>query len=185
MKSEREKMLAGELYCSIDPELNAIRRTARDLVLRLNQSRDEETGLRNEIYSKLFKRFGEGLWIEPPFSCDYGVNISIGNRVFINFNCVILDVCEVHIGDFSMFGPAVQIYTATHPLDWRVRRESLEFGKPIHIGTDVWIGGSAVICPGVTIGDRAVVGAGSVVRKDVPAGTVVAGNPARIIREID
>lgn len=185
MATEREKMLAGELYCANDPELNAMRRTARDLMLRLNQSRDGDTALRNDIYASLFRSAGEGLWIEPPFYCDYGSNIAIGKRVFMNFNCVILDVCEVEIGDYSMFGPAVQLYAATHPLDWRIRREGLENGKPIRIGSDVWIGGGAIICPGVTVGDRAVIGAGAVVRKDVPPGVVVAGNPAQTIRHID
>ena len=152
---------------------------------QLNLSRFGDNALRHEIYQKLFKHFGDALWIEPPFYCDYGVNISLGERVFINFNCVILDVCEVHIGDYTMLGPSVQLYTATHPLDWRVRREGLEYGKPIYIGSDVWIGGGAIVCPGVTIGDRAVIGAGAVVCKDVPEGVVVAGNPARIIRPID
>lgn len=183
--TEREKMLSGELYCAVDDELNAMRRKARDLVLRLNQSRDEETEVRREIYARLFGSVGEGLWIEPPFYCDYGCNIAIGDRVFMNFNCVILDVCEVHIGDYTMFGPGVQIYAATHPLDWRVRRQALELGRPIHIGTDVWVGGGAILCPGVTVGDRAVIGAGAVVTKDVPANAVVAGNPARAIRHVD
>ena len=183
--TEREKMVSGQLYCAVDDELNAIRRRARDLMFRLNQSRDEEAEVRREIYAGLFAAVGEGLWIEPPFYCDYGCNITIGNKVFMNFNCVLLDVAEITIGDYTMFGPGVQIYTATHPTDWRVRRQGLEYGKAIHIGTDVWIGGGAVIRPGVTIGDRAVIGAGSVLTRDVPAGMVVAGNPARVIRQVE
>ena len=183
--TEREKMIAGELYCAVDDELAALRRTARDLILRLNQTKDEEAHLRHEIYQRLFGAAGPDLWIEPPFYCDYGCNIYFGKRVFMNFNCVILDVCEVYIGDHTMFGPAVQVYTATHPLDWRIRRQALEYGRPIRIGADVWVGGGAILCPGVTVGDRAVIGAGAVVTKDVPANAVVAGNPARTIRHVE
>jgi maltose O-acetyltransferase len=183
--TEREKMVSGELYCAADEELAGMRRRARDLVLRLNQSRDDETGLRGEIFSKLFGAVGADFFVEPPFYCDYGSNIYLGQRVFMNFNCVILDVAEVHIGDYTMFGPGVQVYTATHPLDWRVRRRELECARPIRIGADVWVGGAAVILPGVTIGDRAVIGAGALVTKDVAPGTVVAGNPARVIRSVE
>lgn len=121
--------------------------------------------------------------IQPPFHCDYGVNITLGARVFFNFNCVVLDVCRVTIGDYSMFGPAVQIYTATHPLDAATRRLQ-EYGKPVVIGDDVWVGGGAIICPGVTVGSRSVIGAGSVVTRDVPDDVFAAGNPCRVIRAI-
>jgi len=119
--------------------------------------------------------------MEPPFFCDYGANIELGERVFFNFNCIVLDVCSVRIGSFSSFGPAVQIYTPMHPAELR-RRE--EFGKPVEIGSDVWVGGGAIILPGVRIGSRAVIGAGSVVTRDVPEGVFAAGNPCRVIREI-
>lgn len=118
-----------------------------------------------------------------PFFCDYGTNIHLGERVYFNFGCVVLDVCEVKIGAFTSFGPAVQIYTATHPMNAQLRRTQ-EFGRPITIGSDVWVGGGAIICPGVTIGSRTVVGAGSVVTRDIPEGVFAAGNPCRVIRQI-
>jgi maltose O-acetyltransferase len=121
--------------------------------------------------------------MQPPFFCDYGSNIELGERVFFNFNCVVLDVCRVTIGSFTLFGPAVQVYTATHPMDAALRRQQ-ESGKPIEIGADVWVGGGAIILPGVKIGDAAVVGAGSVVTKDIPPRVFAAGNPCRVIREI-
>ena len=132
---------------------------------------------------ELFGKGGESVWMEPPFFCDYGSNILLGERVFFNFNCVVLDVCQVKIGDFTLFGPAVQIYTAAHPMNADLRRKK-EFAKPIEIGSDVWIGGGAIICPGVKIGSKSVIGAGSVVTRDVPSGVVAAGNPCRVIREI-
>ncbi len=177
-------MLAGELYDASDPELSAERRVARDLFKQLNDSRDEEIELRQQIISKLFKKAGDGVWIEPPFYCDYGSNTSLGDKVYINFNCVILDVAEVAIGSNVLLAPAVQIYTATHPVEAETRRQWLEYAKPITIGDDVWIGGGAIICPGVTIGSRSVIGAGAVVTKDVPDDVIVAGNPAKIIRKL-
>ncbi len=122
--------------------------------------------------------------MQPPFSSDYGSNIFLGDRVYFNFNCVILDVCEVRIGDFCFFGPGVQIYAATHPLNSQQRR-TLEYGRPVTIGNDVWVGGGAILCPGVTVGSRTVIGAGSVVTKDLPAGVVAAGNPCRVLRAIE
>lgn len=184
MKSEKEKMLAGELYNATDPQLSAERRRARQLFKQLNDSGDEEEVLRHQILEKLIGKAGEGLWIEPPFYCDYGSNISVGDKVFFNFNCVVLDVMPVTIGSNVLFGPNVQIYTATHPLDWQERASWLEFAKPITIGSNVWIGGSCVICPGVTIGDRAVIGAGAVVTKSIPADVFAAGNPCKVIRSL-
>ena len=178
-------MLQGELYDASDSTLAAARRRARGLLHRLNHSQNGKEELQHEIYKELFGTAREGLWIEPPFYCDYGTNIYIGERVFFNFNCVVLDPAEVHIGSNVLFGPAVQIYTATHPFDWRVRRQWLEAAHPIEIGSDVWVGGGAIINPGVTIGDRAVIGAGSVVTRDVAPGVFAAGNPCRVIREID
>ncbi|AHM62989.1 maltose O-acetyltransferase [Flammeovirgaceae bacterium 311] len=184
MKSEKEKMLRGELYNALDPQLSEERRRARLLFKQLNDSRDDETELRLSILKDLIGKAGEGLWIEPPFYCDYGSNITVGDKVFFNFNCVVLDVMPVTIGSNVLFGPNVQIYTATHPLDWEERASWLEFAKPITIGSDVWIGGSCVVCPGVTIGSRSVIGAGSVVTKPIPDDVFAAGNPCRVIRSL-
>lgn len=183
MKSEKEKMLSGELYQPLDPELVQARERARDLCLDLNASREREQEARRRILIELFGAGGETVWMQPPFFCDYGSNILLGRRVFFNFNCVVLDVCQVKIGDFTLFGPAVQIYTATHPMNAEQRREH-EFGKPVEIGADVWVGGGAIICPGVKIGARTVIGAGSVVTRDIPEGVFAAGNPCRVIRPI-
>jgi maltose O-acetyltransferase len=183
MPTEREKMLAGELYDPFDPELARDRDRARDLCQDLNATREGDRDLRRRILADLFGRGGDSVWMQPPFYCDYGSNILLGERVFFNFNCVVLDVCRVEIGDFTLFGPAVQIYTPMHPMNSELRRAQ-EFGKPVTIGSDVWVGGGAIICPGVTIGSKAVIGAGSVVTRDVPAGVFAAGNPCRVIREI-
>ncbi len=184
MTSEREKMLAGQMYNALDPELVLARRRARDLCQALNATRDIQTDERAAILRDLIGIAGDGVWIEPPFYCDYGTNISLGRKVFFNFNCVVLDVAAVTIGDFCLFGPSVQIYTATHPLSAVERRGGLEYAKPIEIGSDVWVGGGAIICPGVKIGSGAVIGAGSVVTRDVPERVFAAGNPCRVIREV-
>lgn len=181
-KSEKEKMIAGDLYNPLDSELLAARRKARLLTKQLNDTKDDEEELRKKILFDLIPQQGVSLWIEPPFYCDYGSNIKVGDKVFFNFNCVILDVAPVTIGNETMFGPNVQIYTATHPVDWKERASGLEFAKPIIIGANVWVGGSAVICPGVTIGDRSIIGAGSVVTKDIPSDVIAAGNPCKAIR---
>ena len=176
-------MLAGELYDPFDAELVAGRERARDLCRALNDTRDSEANERRRILQELFGAGGDTVWMQPPFYCDYGSNIELGERVFFNFNCVVLDVCTVRIGSFTLFGPAVQIYTPLHPLDPELRRRE-EYGKPIEIGADVWVGGGAIILPGVHIGARAVIGAGSVVTHDVPEATFAAGNPCRAIRSI-
>jgi maltose O-acetyltransferase len=183
MSRERQKMLEGELYDPLDPELVAAREHARDLCQALNATREAQQDERRRILRELLGKGGESVWMQPPFFCDYGSNIELGHRVFFNFNCVVLDVCRVRIGDFSLFGPAVQIYTPMHPLNAELRRRQ-EFGKPIEIGSDVWVGGGAIILPGVRIGSRAVIGAGSVVTRDIPDGVFAAGNPCRVIREI-
>ena len=183
MRTEREKMLAGELYEPMDKELVLARDRARDLCMDLNATREGQAEERRRILKELFGTGGESVWLQPPFYCDYGANISLGERVFFNFNCVVLDVCQVTIGDYTLFGPAVQIYTATHPMNAERRRQQ-EFAKPIEIGSDVWVGGGAIICPGVNIGSKSVIGAGSVVTNNIPAGVVAAGNPCRVIREI-
>jgi maltose O-acetyltransferase len=185
MRSEKEKMLAGELYVATDPQLVAERRRARDLLHALNASRDAETELRASILRELLGATGEGVFIEPPFHCDYGSNIHLGDRVYFNFDCVVLDVARVTIGSDTMFGPAVQIYTATHPMEYQPRRAGREFAKPVTIGSDVWVGGGAIILPGVTIGSRTVIGAGSVVTRDVPEGVFAAGNPCRVLRLLE
>jgi maltose O-acetyltransferase len=182
MRSERDKMLAGEPYVPDDPDLVAARRRARDLCQALNATREADEAERRRILVELFGAGGDSVRMQPPFHCDYGSNIRLGERVYFNFNCVVLDVCEVRIGDFTLFGPAVQIYTATHPMD-PVLRRGQESGRPIEIGSDVWVGGAAVICPGVRIGSRSVIGAGSVVTRDVPEGVFAAGNPCRAIGE--
>ena len=176
-------MLAGELYDPHDPELVTARARARDLCQSLNATREGDASERRRILRELFGAGGDSVWMQPPFFCDYGTNIELGERVFFNFNCVVLDVCPVRIGSFTLFGPAVQIYTPMHPLDTKLRREQ-EYGKPVEIGSDVWVGGGAIILPGVHIGSRAVIGAGSVVTRDVPEGVFAAGNPCRVVREL-
>lgn len=184
MRTEQEKMLAGELYDATDPLLAEARMIARERCDAINRSSPRDEAFRRGVLRDLFASGGDSVWLELPFHCDYGTNIYLGEKVYFNFDCVILDVCEVHMGDFVFVGPGVHIYTATHPLEANLRRTQ-EFGRPVTIGSDVWIGGKAVICPGVTIGDRSVIGAGSVVTKDVPAGVIVAGNPGRVIRGIE
>lgn len=177
-------MLSGELYNAKDPKLSAERRQTRLLLKQLNDSADNETELRQQLLNKLIGQPCKNLWIEPPFYCDYGSNIRVGDNVFFNFNCVVLDVCLVEIGDHVLFGPNVQIYTATHPMDWEDRKTGLESAKPIAIGSHTWIGGGCIICPGVNIGPRSVIGAGSVVTKDIAADTFAAGNPCQPIRSL-
>jgi maltose O-acetyltransferase len=183
MITEKEKMLAGELYDPLDAQLCLERERCRDLCQALNESREAETEERRRILTELLGQATDA-WIQPPFYCDYGTNITVGSKVFFNFNCVVLDVMRVTIGSHVLFGPAVQIYAATHPLSAAERRKGLELARPVTIGSDVWVGGGAIICPGVTIGDRAVIGAGSVVTRDIPPDVFAAGNPARVIRPI-
>ena len=183
MRSEQDKMLAGELYDPLDAGLIQARERARDFCQTLNATREKDQQIRRQVLIELFGRGGDSVWMQPPFFCDYGSNIVLGERVFFNFNCVVLDVCQVTVGDFTLFGPAVQIYTASHPLNAELRRHQ-EFGKPIEIGSEVWVGGGAIICPGVKIGSKTVIGAGSIVTKDIPAGVLAVGNPCRVVREI-
>ncbi|MBH0228668.1 sugar O-acetyltransferase [Halobacillus yeomjeoni] len=183
--TEKEKMLSGELYNPTDEELVHERSRARQIMFSLNQTKDAEEHYRNQLLGDLLGTIEGDCKIEPPFYCDYGTNIHLGEEFYANFNCVFLDVCPIHIGKRVLIGPSVQIYTATHPVEREIRNNGLEYGKPVKIGDDVWIGGSAVINPGVTIGDQAIIGAGAVVTKDVPPKVVVAGNPARVIRELD
>lgn len=184
MMTERERMLAGELYDAGDPELVAMRKRARRLTRAFNGTTEDEEERRAEILRELFGAVGS-VTIEPPFYCDYGSQIRVGTGVFMNFDCVILDCAAVEIGDRVMFGPGVHIYTATHPLPAAERVKGPELAAPIRIGENVWIGGGAILCPGVTIGANTVVGAGSVVTKDLPAGVFAAGNPCRVIRQLE
>lgn len=180
-RTEMQKMLAGELYRPGDPEIQAAQAANFAWLARFNASltlsRDERRVLVREGLGSVGERTG----IRPPFHCDYGFNIHLGSGVFLNFDCVVLDVARVTIGDGTEIGPGVHIYTADHPRDPEVRRSGLEYGRPVHIGRNVWIGGKAIILPGVTIGDDALVGAGAVVTRDVPAGATVVGNPARVV----
>lgn len=183
MKSEKEKMLAGELYNAEDPVLKQERLQARKILRSYNTSDPENMEMRSELLRKLIPE-SRGIRIEPPFYCDYGYNIIAGDNFYANFNCVILDVCRVVIGKNVMFGPYVQIYTATHPLQASERIKGPEAGKPIMIGDNVWIGGGAIVCPGVSIGHNTTIGAGSVVTRDIPDNVFAAGNPCRIIKNL-
>ena len=182
--TEKEKMLSGQLYNASDPELRELSRQARGLYHRFNSTSEDEIEYRIQLLDELLGSAGQGLIIQPPFFCDYGFNISVGDNVFMNMNCCILDIMQVTIGSRTMFGPNVQIYTATHPMDPVERASGLEFAKPISIGENVWIGGGAIINPGVTVGNGVVIGAGAIVTKDVPEMVFIGGNPARVIREI-
>lgn len=183
MKREREKMLAGELYNALDPELVAARAHVRDLCHRLYATREKDVESRRELLLQIFGKGGDTVTVEPPFFCDYGTNIEVGERVFFNFNCTVLDVCRVTIGAHSQFGSGVQILTPLHPLDSALRREQ-EYGAPVTIGSDVWVGSGAIILPGVTVGARTVIGAGSVVTHSLPADVLAVGNPCSVLRQI-
>lgn len=185
MKSEKQKMLDGEIYEPWDKVLVRERELARNLVRQFNSSIETEYDLRVELIKQLFGSTGEKVCMEPNFRCDYGSNIHVGDNFFANFDCVILDVCEVKIGENCMLAPGVHIYTATHPVNPYERIKGPEYGKPVTIGDNAWIGGGAIINPGVTIGDNVVVASGAVVTKDVPSNVVVGGNPARVLKEID
>ncbi|WP_296344459.1 sugar O-acetyltransferase [Reyranella sp.] len=179
MRDQLARMLAGELYHPGAPDIQAELATSRAWLARYNASFGQSSSELRKLLAERLAAVGEGAQIRPPFFCDYGFNIKLGANVFLNFNCVILDVVEVTIGDETQIGPAVQIYAADHPRDPVQRRQGLELGRPVKIGRNVWIGGGAIILPGITIGDDAVIGAGSVVTKDVGPGATVVGNPAR------
>jgi maltose O-acetyltransferase len=183
-RSQRERMLAGKLYDASDPELSAARRRAKELMVKYNRIGDARNDEARQTLAELIGEFGENVTLEPPIYLDYGENISIGPGSFANFNLTALDVARIRIGADCKLGPNVQLLTATHPIDPETRRLGLEAGKPITIGDNVWIGGGAIVCPGVTIGDNSVIGAGAVVTRDVPANVVAIGNPARVSRSI-
>ncbi|HEX5326928.1 MAG TPA: sugar O-acetyltransferase [Acetobacteraceae bacterium] len=177
-------MLRGELYLAADPELVADRERAQQLLAAYHAIAPADAARRFALLRTLFGELGEAASVQSPFACDYGYNIRAGRNLFMNYGCVVLDCATVEIGDDVQIGPAVQIYTATHPVDPASRRAGLEAARPVRIGDTAWIGGGAILLPGVEIGDRAVVGAGSVVTRSVPADAVVAGNPARVIRRL-
>lgn len=179
MKTDKQKMLAGELYHADDPELRADAAANMAWLVRYNATLAVPGAERRLLLAEHLAQVGAGATIRPPFHCDYGFNISLGAGVFLNFNCVILDVVAVTIGADTQIGPGVQILTADHPRDPATRRSGLEFGRPIAIGANVWIGGGALILPGVTVGDDAIIGSGAVVTRDVAPGATVVGNPAR------
>lgn len=179
MSVEKEKMLKGELYKPGDATLVSDRKKAKALMHSFNQTDPSESEELQKILSELLGGVGKRCAVRAPFYVDYGYNIILGEGVFLNYGCVLLDVCTINIGDFTQIGPGVQIYAADHPRGAEERARGLEFGQPMTIGKNVWIGGQAIILPGVTIGDDAIIGAGSVVTKDVASGTSVAGNPAR------
>ena len=178
-RTEKQKMLAGELYRPADKEIQADATAAKVWMVRYNASLALPPAERRALLAEQLAYVGAEAVIRPPFFCDYGYNIRIGDGAFLNFNCVILDVVEVVIGAGTQIGPLVQILTADHPRDPELRRSGLEFGRSVRIGDNVWIGGGAMLLPGVTVGDNAVIGAGSVVTRDVPPGVTVVGNPAR------
>ena len=177
-------MLAGELYLSTDPELVAADLRAQELLFLFNLTRPGADAERRALLVELFDAFATGAVLRPSFRCDYGSNISIGEDTFINYDCVFLDCNRITIGREVQIAPRVQIYTATHPLDAATRRSRLEFALPVAIGDGVWLGGGAIVCPGVTIGQNTVVGAGSVVTRDLPAGVLAVGNPCRVLRTL-
>ena len=182
--TEKQKMLAGDLYFPAGPELTAERLHAQTLLHRFNQSSPADTPTRTVILRDLLAQFGENVTILPRFGCDYGYNISIGAGTFINLDCIFLDCNRITLGRDVQVAPGVHLYTATHPLDPAIRRSSLELALPITIADNVWLGGGSIVCPGVSIGENTVVGAGSVVTRDLPANVVAVGNPARVIRQL-
>ena len=182
--TEKELMLSEHLYIAKDIELAKDNKKARKLTRLINASTEEDTDERLTLFRELFGSVGDHFWVEPPFHTDYGWHTYIGENFYANYDCIIIDVAEVHIGDNVFFGPRVGIYTAGHPIDPVIRNKQLEYGKEIHIGDNVWVGGNTVINPGVTIGNNVVIGSGSVVTKDIPDNVVAAGVPCRAIREI-
>lgn len=183
MKTEKEKMLAGEIYFANDKELVTERTKAKKILHKLNVTEYLMNGSARNILRQLLPNSNKRIYIEPPFHCDYGYNIHSGANVYFNVNCVVLDTMKVEIGSNVFFGPGVHVYTATHPLN-AVERRTVEFSKPVFIGDDCWIGGNTVICPGVRIGDGCTIGAGSVVTKDIPDHSLAVGNPAKVIRKL-
>ncbi len=184
-KTEKQKMLNNELYCHQDLELTRERNMAYSMITHYNRTKDHQYKKRYQLLEKLLGELGKNIVIKPPFVCDYGYNICLGDNVFVNYGCTILDCNKVYIGNNVLIAPQVQIYTAYHPTDYRIRLQNLEYAQPIRIGNNVWIGGAAVICNGVTIGDNTTIGAGSIVVSDIPANCVAVGNPCRVVKKLD
>lgn len=182
--TEKELMLSGQLYNAGDVELFKERLQAKKLIRLFNSASDEQIDYRLDIIKKLFKKTGNNVYIEPPFRCDYGYNIVVGNNFYANYDCIILDVCDIIIGDNVFFAPRVCLFSASHPVDAAIRNSQLEYGQPITIGNNVWIGGGTIVNPGVKIGDNSIIGSGSVVTKNIPPNVIAAGNPCRILRKI-
>lgn len=182
--TQKERMLSGKLYIGADEELRRGFKKSHELTRRFNQTTEDELDIRREILTELLKKVGNNAYIEPPFYCDYGSQITVGDNFYANCYLIVLDQCDIKIGDNVFIGPRVGIYSAGHPIDAEVRNSQLEFGKPITIGNDVWIGGNTVINPGVTIGDNVVIGSGSVVTKDIPSNCIAVGNPCKVLRPI-
>ncbi len=183
--SEKEKMIAGEMYFPNEENLLNDRKYAKDLCFELNNTPPSKSEERNAILQKLLGKCGEETIIESNFFCDYGYNISVGKNFFANYNCVILDCAPVKFGDNVLIGPGCGFYTAIHPIDAEERSTLLESAKPITVGNDVWFGGNVTVLPGVTIGSNVVIGAGSVVTKNIPSNVVVVGNPCKVIRTLE
>ncbi|WP_298032390.1 sugar O-acetyltransferase [uncultured Dysosmobacter sp.] len=182
--TEQDRMHAGQLYYAGNEALSAARDQAKRLTWRYNQMDPADWNGRTALLQELLGRLGKDSWIEPSFRCDYGSNITLGNGVFINYDCVFLDVAPITIGDRVLIAPQAGLYTASHPLDPEIRASGLEFGRPITLESDVWLGGRAVVCPGVTIGSGSIIAAGSVVTRDIPAGVLAAGSPCRVLRTL-
>ncbi|WP_368790832.1 sugar O-acetyltransferase [Companilactobacillus farciminis] len=185
MRSQKDRMLSGDLYIADDPELAKDFHKAKRLLREYNQTTEYQEADRKKILDDLFKQSGQKIHIEPPFHTDYGCNTVIGENFYSNYDCIILDIANVKIGDNVMFGPRVGLYTAGHPIDAVIRNEYYEYGKPITIGNNVWVGGNVVVNPGVTIGDNVVIGSGAVVTKDIPSNVIAVGNPCKVLREIN
>lgn len=184
MKSQKERMLAGELYVAQDEELGRENKRAKRLTRLFNQSTEEQQEERQRLLNAMFKQFGAGGYVEPPFHTDYGTNTVIGKNFYANYDAIFVDCGPITIGDNVFMGPRVGLYTAGHPIDAGIRSEQLEYGKGITIGDDVWFGGNVVVNPGVTIGSNVVIGSGSIVTHDIPDNVVAVGNPCRVLRPI-
>ncbi len=183
--TQKEKMLSGMLYIANDEELAKQNNYKKEILSKFNDETNTDTAKKQELLKKLFKSIGKNCFINYPFRCDYGSNIIIGDNFYANFDCIFLDVNEIIIGNNVKFGPRVCLYTAGHPIDKDIRNELLEYGYPIKIGNDVWLGGNVIVNPGVTIGNNVVIGSGSVVTHDIPDNVIAAGNPCKVIRKID